>query len=170
MITQKLIIVLGYPVKNCLSPGSLLASRLEVAFTEFVEASDALIIVTGGSTATQNCTEAEVMKEFLLKKGVAMDKVILENKSLNTFQNAAFAADIVKEIQYRELTLITSDFHRYRAEKYFSLFFKNYDIVTSKFPDSYPLLKRMNNILREKLAIMLMKTGLLNRAKQVRND
>ena len=76
---------------------------------------DALIVCTGGGTAAKNksATEAGKMAEWLIENGIAPERVIVEDKSLTTAQNAIYTLNILAERypQVRELAVISSDYH-----------------------------------------------------------
>ena len=58
------------------------------------------------------------MKRYLLKKGIAEERIIEENKSTNTKENLAFSKEILDKTlgkNYRTV-IITNDYHILRAE------------------------------------------------------
>lgn len=79
-----------------------------------------LIIVSGGTglrdTYPNAQTEAQAMKDALLPMNVPSEAILLEDQSLNTRQNMAFIASLLKDkdIQGR-LALVTSATHMPRA-------------------------------------------------------
>lgn len=78
------------------------------------------IIVSGGQGPGESITEAEAMRRYLVKKGINSDKIILENKSTNTFQNFKYTKEKVKDeeksdIVNADVTVITTDFHALRS-------------------------------------------------------
>ena len=70
------------------------------------------IVVCGGLGV------AESMRDFLLFEHVPADKIVLENRSLSTRENALFAAPLLKNMPGRKV-LLTSDFHMYRSFRVF---------------------------------------------------
>lgn len=70
------------------------------------------IVVCGGSGI------AESMREFLVFEHVPADKIVLENRSRSTRENALFAAALLKNTPGRKV-LLTSDFHMYRSLRAF---------------------------------------------------
>ena len=77
------------------------------------------IIVSGGQGADELLSEAEAMKNFLTSHGVKENKVIIEDKSTNTFENFQFTRNLLSKIDKSEnikLTIITNNFHMYRAK------------------------------------------------------
>jgi len=70
-------------------------------------------IVVCGASGT-----AESMRDFLLFEHVPEDRIVLENRSGSTRENAVFAAELLKNIPGRKV-LMTSDFHMYRSIRAF---------------------------------------------------
>jgi uncharacterized SAM-binding protein YcdF (DUF218 family) len=66
------------------------------------------IVVSGGHGI------AESMRDFMVSQGVPADKIVVENRSTSTRENAIFTAAIVRGMPGNKV-LLTSDFHVYRA-------------------------------------------------------
>lgn len=78
------------------------------------------IIVSGGQGPGESITEAEAMRRYLVKEGINNDKIILENKSTNTFQNFKYTKEKIEDeekidIVNADVTVITTDFHALRS-------------------------------------------------------
>ena len=76
------------------------------------------IIVSGGFGTLDNMpiSEAESMRDALLIAGVPNEDIILENRSLNTYENALFVSYIIHEnFKENSVVLITSAYHSRRA-------------------------------------------------------
>lgn len=80
------------------------------------------VIVSGGDPAHRGISEAEVMSRVLGESGVSLEDIILEPKSLNTFQNAMETTGLLKGFDFKLKVLVTSGFHMKRAQKYFEFF------------------------------------------------
>ncbi len=72
------------------------------------------IVATGGGKENGD-TEAGLMRDILGVMGVPADAVVLENKSLNTYDNARFTAPLLREHRWDKVLLVTSAFHMRRA-------------------------------------------------------
>jgi uncharacterized SAM-binding protein YcdF (DUF218 family) len=66
----------------------------------------------GGSEAE---TEARAAAMLLAAAGIARDRVVLENRSRNTWENALFTRDLVRPRAGQRWLLVTSAFHMPRA-------------------------------------------------------
>ena len=92
-----------------------LIERLKVILAAAVKYPDAVIVCTGGGTAADNpsATEAGKMAEWLISHGADPSRVIAEEHSLTTAQNAVYTFDILekKHPQVRQIAIISSDYH-----------------------------------------------------------
>ena len=73
------------------------------------------IVLTGGGTAAgdKSVTEAGVMAEYFLAQGIAPERIIREETSLTTDQNATntCAIFVKKYPQIKQVAVISSDYH-----------------------------------------------------------
>ena len=108
-------VVLGFQLAPDGSMREELIQRLTVALRCAEMYPNALIVCTGGGTAAgdETATEAGRMAEWLIEHGVAPRRVIVEDKSLTTAQNAIFTFDILAAgyPQVKELVIVSSDYH-----------------------------------------------------------
>ena len=109
------IVVLGFQLHPDGSMSQELEGRCEVALACAEKYPAALIAVTGGGTAWQNsaATEAGVMAERLIGHGVAAERILVEDASLTTADNAVFTCSLLKaqHPQVRSLAVVSSDYH-----------------------------------------------------------
>ena len=92
-----------------------LIERLKVVLAASEKYPKALIVCTGGGTAAEEptATEAGRMAEWLAAQGVASDRLIVEDRSVTTAQNAVYTFDILNERypQVKRIAIISSDYH-----------------------------------------------------------
>ena len=109
------MIVLGFQLNPDGSMRDELLERPKVAKASAEKYPNALIVCTGGGTASENpdATEAGKMAEWLTGNGVDPRRVIVENRSLTTAQNAIYTRQILTEQypQVKQLAIISSDYH-----------------------------------------------------------
>lgn len=74
-----------------------------------------VFIPSGGKGADEPVSEAEAMKNYLLGKGVAEERIVTEDKSLTTFENFRFSRDIISDRGYRKVVFSTTDYHVMRC-------------------------------------------------------
>jgi uncharacterized SAM-binding protein YcdF (DUF218 family) len=66
------------------------------------------------------------MKRYLLNKGIDEDRLIMENKSSSTQENIKNSFELVNtQGNIPSITIITSDFHIYRARKIAEKYFRD---------------------------------------------
>ena len=109
------LVVLGFQLNSDGTIKEELEERLKVALSNSEKYPNAYIVCTGGGTATENpdATEAGRMAEWLEAKGVDPSRIIVEDESLTTAQNAIYTFDILEE-QYptvEQIAIISSDYH-----------------------------------------------------------
>lgn len=80
---------------------------------------DSYIILSGGQIYDDSGKEADIAKRILMDLGVKEDKIILENNSLTTTENAKYTAKIIKDKGFKDVILVTSAFHMNRAMENF---------------------------------------------------
>ena len=109
------MVVLGFQLNPDGSMREELVERLNVALASAEKYPHALIACTGGGTASANAsaTEAGCMAQYLREHGVAPERIIVEDRSQTTAQNAAFTCQILAEQypQVRQLAILSSDYH-----------------------------------------------------------
>ena len=92
-----------------------LIERLKVMIEASRKYPKAIIVCTGGGTAADDptATEAGRMAEWLQTQGVDQDRIIVEDRSLTTAQNAIYTFDILEEQfpQIRQIAIVSSDYH-----------------------------------------------------------
>jgi len=112
------IVVMGYGLNPDGTMKEELRSRLTVALNSARKYPNAYVICTGGGTARDSDnTEAGVMAAWLLDRGISVKRIIVENKSYSTAQNALNTYNIlVRDYpNIRSIAVVTSDYHIYRS-------------------------------------------------------
>ena len=108
------IIVLGAQVKADGTPSVALERRLTAALESY-RTSEQIIIVCGAQGANEPRPEGDVMREWLLARGVSEAHVVAETESFNTRENLANAKAIMQERGLVRALVVTSDYHVQRA-------------------------------------------------------
>jgi uncharacterized SAM-binding protein YcdF (DUF218 family) len=73
------------------------------------------VIVSAGQAFREKKAEASIAKRYLVDLGVPEAKVIIEEKSSNTYENAKYSKEICEKMGYRHPILVTSAYHMRRA-------------------------------------------------------
>lgn len=110
------IVVLGAQLHSY-GPSAVLEYRLEAAEKYLKENSETRCIVTGGQGYNEPTTEAEGMKTWLLEHGIEEDRIIMEDRSVNTLTNITNSMAIMETWENHSLRIgiVTNNFHLYRA-------------------------------------------------------
>ena len=80
------------------------------------------VIVSGGDPAKLGVSEAKVYGAVLTKVGLDPGDLVIEGRSLNTWQNAQFCAAWLNDHPQDQVVLVTSGLHLRRSILYFSHF------------------------------------------------
>lgn len=107
------IIVLGAQVKEN-GPSAALKFRLDEAYDYLAENEDTLCIVSGGQGSNEPCSEAQGMYDYLTGRGIAGERIILEDKSTDTSENIAFSA-VFLDKENDSVGVVTNNFHVFRS-------------------------------------------------------
>lgn len=109
------IVVLGFQLDPDGAMTEELIGRCGVALNCARQYPNAYIAVTGGGTALRKpeFTEADQMAAWLVENGVEESRIIVENRSQTTVQNAQFTSKILLEQypQVKSIAIVTSDYH-----------------------------------------------------------
>jgi len=109
------IVALGFQLSPDGSMRDELVERLKVVLRSAEKYPRACVLCTGGGTASENpaATEAGRMAEWLVAQGLSSDRVIVEDRSLTTAQNAIYTFDLLEARypQVTQLAIVSSDYH-----------------------------------------------------------
>ena len=112
------LVILGAGLRGEV-PSTALFQRLYSSL-EYVEINpNVKIVVSGGRGPGESITEAEAMKRFLIKHGVAKGQIIKEERSTSTLENLKFTTEILEKLEKKEnieITIVTNNFHMFRAK------------------------------------------------------
>lgn len=107
------IIVLGAQMKPA-GPSVVLKFRLDAAYDYLLANEDTLCVVSGGQGANEPCTEAEGMYNYLVERGIAPERILMEDKSTDTSENIAFSAALIGGTD-KDVGIVTNNFHVFRG-------------------------------------------------------
>ena len=109
------IVVLGFELNQDGTMKDELIGRLKVAKACAEQYPNAYIVCTGGGTAKNNpdATEADLMGNWLLENGLDEKRLIIENRSLTTAENARFSYGILlnEHPQVNSVAIVSSSYH-----------------------------------------------------------
>lgn len=109
------VIVLGCQV-NGTEPSIMLQSRIDAAYDYLTENPDAVCIASGGMDDDEIITEAACIRDKLLQRGIAKNRIYTEDRSGSTAENLAFSSALIRDKALPTHVAIASDnFHQMRA-------------------------------------------------------
>ncbi|MBI4689336.1 MAG: YdcF family protein [Nitrospirae bacterium] len=94
---------------------------------------DLPIIVSSGKVFEHVPSEAPIIKRFLVELGVPSDKIIIEDKSKDTLENARYTKVICEKMGFKKPILVTSAYHMRRSV----LLFKKAGMDVIPFPSNF---------------------------------
>lgn len=113
---QTTLVVLGCQI-NGETPSRMLKRRLDAAYEYLSEHKDENVIVSGGQGSDEVTSEADVMRKYLLNKGMDESRIFMEDKSTSTEENIRFSKEIIeKEGLCKDITIVTDGYHQLRAD------------------------------------------------------
>lgn len=115
--TARVLLVLGCQVEGE-APSKMLANRIDAACAYLSDHPDAVAILCGGQGGGENISEAECMYRVLISRGIDANRLICENRSIDTEENIAFAAEILRRdfAHIDEVIVVSNGFHLFRAK------------------------------------------------------
>jgi uncharacterized SAM-binding protein YcdF (DUF218 family) len=108
------IVVLGAALRPSGEPGFALVRRLEHG-VRVLERGRAPWLVLSGGVVGAAPSEAQVMADLARARGVDAGRLILEERSRNTFENALHTGRIMRARGWARVVVVTDPFHMPRA-------------------------------------------------------
>lgn len=112
------VVVLGCRVRKN-GPSLMLSTRLNAAYNYLSENPDLNCILSGGKGEDEPMSEGQYMYNWLVDKGIDPKRLYVEDRSTSTEENLEFSKKIIEENSLEsKITIITNDFHQYRAYRF----------------------------------------------------
>lgn len=145
--------ILGAAVWGGNRPSPVLRERINKGYELYSYGIIKNIILTGGGSPGE-MTEAEVSKKELLKKGVEERNIYIENKSSSTLEQISFLnSNLYKKNNWKEIVIISDNFHLLRTKQICKFFGINAYTVASETPLSTE--STFNFCIKESFAVIL---------------
>lgn len=151
-------------------PSPALRNRLDRGAAYLLEHPDSLVIVSGGLGRGEEMTEAAAMEKYLKAKGIQEHRIVVEEKSFNTYENISFSLQALRErrpdLQEKSLVfaLVTNDFHVFRSV----LTARDFGLDAMGMPAKTPPSIILKSYVREYLSVL--KYLILDRPKTFQNN
>ncbi|WP_347713961.1 YdcF family protein [uncultured Parvimonas sp.] len=145
---ENYVLVLGAKANN----GNLsktLINRLDTTIEYLNKHKTAKAVLCGGKENNNEFSQAEYMQKYLIEKGIDKDRLILETKSKNTFENIKFALEKLDK-KPSEIMVISSSYHLFRAK----LILYRFGVLAKTVPAKTPTGAFVSSYFRETFAVI----------------
>lgn len=145
------IIVLGAGVNGTV-PSLSLRDRLVGTYDYMIANPDCIAIVSGGQGEGEDITEARCMRDWLVNKGIAPERIFMEEQSTCTLENLRYSMDIIDTLAIADpvIGLVSSEYHLHRAKRLAE--YVGIDVIGIAARTSYPTVAA-NYFIREAFAM-----------------
>jgi len=150
------LIVLGAAVHGD-HPSLSMVNRLDAALAYLQTHPDCVAVVTGGKGNGENKTEAQMMYEWLVDKGIDPQRIVKEEYATSTEENLRFSFSLItamnggRPIEPGEVAVVSSEYHLYRTQ-YLA---QNQGVQVDTVPaHTSKVLLMVNNFIREGFAMI----------------
>jgi uncharacterized SAM-binding protein YcdF (DUF218 family) len=141
------IIVLGARVKGTV-PSLAFASRIKAAASYLKENENTIAIASGGKGPGEDISEAESIRRELIKLGISESRILMENRSTDTYENINYSMKLIPKNAQSGL-VVTNTFHIYRAVS----IARDQGLEVKGLPAKTPVQALVKSYTREYLAI-----------------
>lgn len=107
------VVVLGAQVRGT-RVSRALAQRLNRAAEYLRDNPETYVIVSGGQGHGEDISEAQAMSLYLQEAGIDKERILLEDRSVNTAQNLRYSFELLKSPD-DTVGLVSNGFHVFRA-------------------------------------------------------
>lgn len=111
------MIVLGAKV-NGTAPSSTLQERIDGAYDYLLAHPETVAVLSGGQGSDEGISEAQCMYNVLTERGIAPERLWLEERATSTWENLRFSLAIIEEKTGsipKTVGIVSSGYHMYRA-------------------------------------------------------
>ena len=122
--------------------------RVEAALNYLQNNPNTIVIASGGQGPGETITEAEAMKRYFVKNGIAEERIYEENRSTTTLENLTFSKEFIKKGS--KVGIVSNDFHLFRA----SLIAKRLGIEPYPIAAKTPTVAKPKSWSREYIAVI----------------
>ena len=95
------------------------------------------ILFSGAALDKSGPSNAAAMRDQALAARVPADSILVEEKSTDTFENAAFSKQILDSVTAKKIILVTSPYHQRRAYESFQQVYNGDKVTIINSPSGY---------------------------------
>ncbi|MBI4891707.1 MAG: YdcF family protein [Acidobacteria bacterium] len=111
-----IIVVLGAAEYNG-RPSPVLRARLDHALELYRRGLAKMILTSGGAGGDPQYTEGEVGRDYLVKRGVPAEAIVLESDADSTVATVLSVAEIMRRMDLHSAILVSDGYHIFRAKR-----------------------------------------------------
>lgn len=150
----KTMVILGCQVREN-GPSVMLRDRLDKGLEYLADHPDTVVVVSGGQGEREPTSEAQAMASYLADHGFPREKILLEDQSVNTYQNLTYTARCLEEagIDVKDgVVIVSNGFHLTRAKMLAGR--AGYENISTLSAPSSHTPTRLKMYVREPLALV----------------
>jgi uncharacterized SAM-binding protein YcdF (DUF218 family) len=98
-------------------PSPVLKARLDHGLDLFLGKMAPRILTTGGAGGDPVFTEGEVGRDYLIRRGVPSEAILVEDEGESTVHSTAAAAEIMRRMGLKSCIVVSDGYHIYRAKR-----------------------------------------------------
>lgn len=142
-------IILGAQMKES-GPSDVLQRRLDKALEYLQKNPETVVVVSGGQGGNEPVSEAQGMRDYLVARGIAEERILMEDVSTDTWENLEYSAKLIDK-EKDSVVIVTNNFHVFRAV--FIAEKQGYQAVQGMAASTHRG-NVLNNLLREFFGVM----------------
>ena len=140
-------------------PSPILRARLDHALSLYQRKLAPRILTTGGAGGDPVFTEGEVGRDYLVKRGVPSEAILLEAEGESTVHSTAAVAEIMRRMNLKSCIVVSDAYHIFRVKK--MLEFRGLDVYGSPRPSEQTGSRREKWLfVRQGIGYMLWQLGI----------
>jgi uncharacterized SAM-binding protein YcdF (DUF218 family) len=114
--TADVIVVLGAAEYNG-RPSPVFRARLDHAHQLYEKRLAPLILTTGGAGGDPVFTEGEVGRNYLVRRGIPAERIVVEVEGGSTVHSIVAVSEIMRRMNLRSAILVSDGYHIYRSKR-----------------------------------------------------
>jgi uncharacterized SAM-binding protein YcdF (DUF218 family) len=111
-----IIVVLGAAEYNG-RPSPVLRARLDHAYDLYRKGLATLILTSGGSGGDPQFTEGEVGRDYLVRRGIPAEAIVVESEGDTTVETVLAVSEIMRRMDLHTAILVSDGYHIFRAKR-----------------------------------------------------
>jgi len=111
-----IIVVLGAAEYNG-RPSPVLKARLDHALVLYQKGFANLILTTGGAGGDEQFTEGQVGRDYLIRRGIAAEAIVVEGEGDSTVQTVIAVNEIMRRMGLHSAIIVSDGYHIFRSKR-----------------------------------------------------